>query len=85
MRGVNAPIEVDKHLLEIALGKDGELFSEPNQSGAHLPPSRNYSVPRRCRNPCLGLCWMTLPCLALAPGCFFLLKRYWCPSRHWLC
>jgi len=30
MSGVNAAIEVGKHSLEIALGSDGELFSEPN-------------------------------------------------------
>lgn len=34
MGGVNAAIEVGKHTLEIALGSDGVLFSEPNQSRA---------------------------------------------------
>jgi hypothetical protein len=31
MGGVNAAIEVGKHTLEVALGGDGALFSEPNQ------------------------------------------------------
>jgi transposase len=34
MNGVNAAIEVGKRTLEIALGSDGALFSEPNQSRA---------------------------------------------------
>jgi len=34
MSGVNAAIEIGKHSLEIALGSDGVLFSEPNQSRA---------------------------------------------------
>ena len=34
MDGVNAAVEVGKHTLEIALGSDGALFSEPNQSRA---------------------------------------------------
>jgi transposase len=34
MGGVNAAIDVGKHTLEIALGSDGALFSEPNQSRA---------------------------------------------------
>ena len=34
MSGVNAAIEVGKHSLNIALGSDGELFSEPNQPRA---------------------------------------------------
>lgn len=34
MGQVNAAIEVGKHKLEVAVGSDGELFSEPNQSRA---------------------------------------------------
>ena len=34
MGGVNAAIEVGKHKLDVALGSDGELFSEPNQPRA---------------------------------------------------
>jgi transposase len=34
MGGVNVAIEVGKHSLDIALGSNGELFSEPNQSRA---------------------------------------------------
>ena len=34
MGGVNAAIEVGKHKLEVAVGSNGELFSEPNQSRA---------------------------------------------------
>ncbi|MBV8772250.1 MAG: IS110 family transposase [Deltaproteobacteria bacterium] len=34
MGGVNAAIEVGKHKLDVALGSNGELFSEPNQPRA---------------------------------------------------
>ena len=34
MGGVNAAIEVGKHQLDVALGSNGELFSEPNQTRA---------------------------------------------------
>ena len=34
MDGVNAAIEVGKHTLEVALGSDGQLFSELNQPRA---------------------------------------------------
>ena len=34
MGGVNAAVEVGKHTLEIALGSEGALFSEPNQPRA---------------------------------------------------
>ena len=34
MGGVNAAIDVGKHQLDVALGSDGELFSEPNQPRA---------------------------------------------------
>src|SRR2546427_8569554 len=34
MGGVNAAVEVGKHKLDVALGSDGELFSEPNQPRA---------------------------------------------------
>src|SRR4030088_1331455 len=34
MGGVNAAIEVGKHQLDVALGSNGELFSEPNQARA---------------------------------------------------
>ena len=34
MGGVNAAIEVGKHTLEVALGSDGQLFSELNQPRA---------------------------------------------------
>ena len=32
MGGINAAIDVGKHKLDIALGRNGELFSEPNQA-----------------------------------------------------
>jgi transposase len=34
MGGMNAAIEVGKHKLDVALGSNGELFSEPNQARA---------------------------------------------------
>ena len=34
MGGVNVAIEVGKHKLDVALGSNGELFSEPNQPRA---------------------------------------------------
>jgi transposase len=34
MGGVSAAIEVGKHKLDVALGSNGELFSEPNQARA---------------------------------------------------
>jgi transposase len=34
MGGVNAAIEVGKHKLDVALGSNGELLSEPNQPRA---------------------------------------------------
>ena len=34
MSGVNAAIEVGKFKLDIALGSDGELFTEPKESRA---------------------------------------------------
>ena len=34
MGGINAAIDVGKHQLEVALGSNGELFSEPNQPRA---------------------------------------------------
>jgi transposase len=34
MGGINAAIDVGKHQLEVALGSNGELFAEPNQTRA---------------------------------------------------
>jgi transposase len=34
MGGINAAIDVGKHKLDIALGSNGELFTEPNQARA---------------------------------------------------
>jgi hypothetical protein len=34
MDGLNAAIDVGKHQLDVALGSNGELFAEPNQTRA---------------------------------------------------